>query len=109
MSRQDVLIVASVSCIYNLGSPQDYRELLVFIENGQVISRDSLISRFIQIQYERNDYEFIRGRLRVRGDVLEIFPSYSEGAIRIEFLGDKITRIQGIDPLTGEISITDCP
>ncbi len=103
MSRRDVLIVASVSCIYNLGSPDDYRELLVFIEKGQNIDRDRLISRFIQIQYERNDYEFIRGRLRVRGDVLEIFPSYQEKAIRIEFLGDNIEQILEIEPVSGEI------
>ena len=103
MSRNDVLIVASVSCIYNLGSPEDYRELLVFIEKGQVISRDNLISRFIQIQYERNDYEFIRGRIRVRGDVVEIFPAYEEKALRIEFFGDKIEKISEIDPLTAEV------
>jgi len=102
MSRRDVLIVASVSCIYNLGSPEDYRELLVFIEKGQIISRDNLISRFIQIQYERNDYEFVRGRLRVRGDVLEIFPSYQEEALRIEFLGDKIEKISQINPVSGQ-------
>ena len=103
MSRRDTLIVASVSCIYNLGSPEDYRELLVFIEIGQIIPRDNLISRFIQIQYERNDYEFIRGRLRVRGDVVEIFPSYQEKALRVEFLGDKIDKILEINPLTGEV------
>lgn len=103
MSRNDVLIVASVSCIYNLGSPEDYRELLVFIEKGQLISRDTLISRFIQIQYERNDYEFIRGRLRVRGDVLEIFPSYQEKSLRIEFFGDEIEKISEINPVSGEI------
>jgi len=102
MSRRDVLIVASVSCIYNLGSPEDYRELLVFIEKGQIISRDNLISRFIQIQYERNDYEFVRGRLRVRGDVLEIFPSYQEKALRIEFFGDKIEKIVEINPVSAE-------
>ncbi len=103
MSRRDVLIVASVSCIYNLGSPDDYRELLVFIEKGQNIDRDRLISRFIQLQYQRNDYEFMRGRLRVRGDVLEIFPSYQEKAIRIEFLGDNIEQILEIEPVSGEI------
>ena len=103
MSRQDVLIVASVSCIYNLGSPDEYRDLLLFIEKGQMISRDSLISRLIQIQYERNDYEFIRGRLRVRGDVLEIFPAYEESALRIELFGDKIEKISQINPVSGEI------
>lgn len=103
LSRNDTLIVASVSCIYNLGSPQDYRELLVFIEKGQDIPRDELISKFIQIQYERNDYEFIRGRLRVRGDVVEVYPSYQEKAMRVEFFGDKIEKIAEIDPVSGEI------
>jgi excinuclease ABC subunit B len=102
MSRRDVLIVASVSCIYNLGSPEDYQGLLVFIQRNQVISRDNLISRFIQIQYERNDYEFIRGRLRVRGDILELYPSYQEKALRIEFLEDKIQRISEINPVSAE-------
>jgi len=103
MSRRDVLIVASVSCIYNLGSPDEYRDLLVFIERGQIISRDTLISRLIQIQYERNDYEFIRGRLRVRGDVVEIFPSYEETALCIELFGDKIEKISQINPVSGEV------
>lgn len=103
MSRSDVLIVASVSCIYNLGAPSEYRDLLVFIQKGEEISRDTLISRFIRIQYERNDYEFIRGRLRVRGDVLEIFPSYEEKALRIEFFGERIEKISEINPVSGEI------
>ncbi|MFA5411208.1 MAG: excinuclease ABC subunit UvrB [Candidatus Omnitrophota bacterium] len=101
LSRRDVLIVASVSCIYNLGSPQDYRELLVFIEKGETTPRDRLLEKFVQIQYERNDYEFVRGRLRVRGDVVEIFPSYQEKALRIEFLGDKIEKITEINPVSG--------
>ena len=100
MSRNDCLIVASVSCIYNLGSPEDYRELLVFLEKGQTISRDELIARLVRIQYERNDYEFIRGKIRVRGDVVEVFPSYLEKALRIEFFQDKIEKISEIDPLT---------
>jgi excinuclease ABC subunit B len=103
MSRPDTLIVASVSCIYNLGSPEDYRELLVFIEKGEVINRDKLISGLIQIQYERNDYEFIRGRVRVRGDTVEIFPSYEEKALRVEFLDDKIEKVSEINPVSGEI------
>ncbi|KPK96642.1 MAG: excinuclease ABC subunit B [Omnitrophica WOR_2 bacterium SM23_72] len=103
MSRQDVLIVASVSCIYNLGSPEDYQGLLVFIEKGKTLSRDDLILRFIQIQYERNDYEFIRGRMRVRGDCVEIYPSYLEKALRIEFFGDTIEKISEFDPVSGEI------
>lgn len=103
MSRRDVLIVASVSCIYNLGSPDDYRGLLAFIEEGQIISRDTLILRLIEIQYERNDYEFIRGRLRVRGDCLEVFPSYQEKALRIGLFGDKIEKISEFNPVSGEV------
>ncbi|MDD4954364.1 MAG: excinuclease ABC subunit UvrB [Candidatus Omnitrophica bacterium] len=103
MSRRDVLIVASVSCIYNLGSPDDYQGMLVFLEAGQEVARDELITKLIQIQYERNDYEFIRGRIRVRGDVVEVFPSYQEKALRIELLGDKIEHISEINPVSGEI------
>jgi excinuclease ABC subunit B len=102
MSRRDILIVASVSCIYNLGSPDDYRESLVFVEVGQKVSRDDLISGLVKIQYERNDYEFVRGRIRVRGDVLEVFPSYEEKALRVELEGDEVSRISEIDPVSGE-------
>lgn len=103
MSRKDVLIIASVSCIYNLGSPQEYREALVFAEKGADIGRDALIRGLIQIQYERNDYEFIRGRIRVRGDCVDIFPSYQEKALRIEFCADKIEKISEIDPVSGQM------
>src|SRR3989338_8317041 len=103
MSREDVLIVASVSCIYNLGSPQDYRELMVFVKKGEALTRDDLISSFINIQYERNDYEFVRGKVRVRGDVVEVFPSYQEKGVRIEFLGERIEKISEINPVSGEI------
>ena len=102
MSRRDVLIVASVSCIYNLGSPEDYREQLVFLRKKQEIQRDELIARFIQIQYERDDYEFVRSKFRVRGDIIEIFPSYQEKAVRIELLGEKIEKISEINPVSGE-------
>ncbi len=102
VSRNDVLIVASVSCIYNLGSPQEYKGLLVFIEKKQKICRDELIKRFIRIQYERNDYEFSRGKVRVRGDVVEIFPAYKEKALRIELFGDRIEKISEIDPVSFE-------
>ncbi|MFA5276310.1 MAG: excinuclease ABC subunit UvrB [Candidatus Omnitrophota bacterium] len=101
MSRKDVLIVASVSCIYNLGSPDDYRDMLVFLKKGEKFSRDELIAKLIQIQYERNDYEFVRGRIRVRGDVLEVFPSYEETAVRIELCGDKIEKIHEFNPVSG--------
>jgi excinuclease ABC subunit B len=103
LSRRDVLIVASVSCIYNLGDPQGYAEMLVCLERNQRVLRDELILQFIKMQYERNDYEFIRGRLRVRGDVLEIFPSYRENAIRIELLNDTVKRISEINPISGQI------
>ncbi|MFH1889093.1 MAG: excinuclease ABC subunit UvrB [Candidatus Omnitrophota bacterium] len=103
MSRRDCLIVASVSCIYNLGSPDEYRDLLVLVEKGESVSRDNLISGLVKIQYERNDYEFIRGRIRVRGDVVEIFPSYEEVALRLELFGDKVEKISQINPVSGEV------
>ncbi|MFA6217140.1 MAG: excinuclease ABC subunit UvrB [Candidatus Omnitrophota bacterium] len=103
MSRNDVLIVASVSCIYNLGNPQDYRNMLVFIEKGQRVSRDELLLSFIKIQYERNDYEFIRGKFRVRGDVIEIYPTYQEKALRVELLDETIDKITEINPVSAEI------
>ena len=101
-SRRDVIVVASVSCIYNLGSPQDYREMLIILDKEMEIPRDELILRFLQIQYERNDYEFKRGKIRVRGDVVEIFPSYSEQGVRIEFSGDKIGQISVFEPVSAK-------
>ncbi|MFZ5800273.1 MAG: excinuclease ABC subunit UvrB [Candidatus Omnitrophota bacterium] len=103
LSRRDVLIVASVSCIYNLGSPQDYQERLVTLQAGQVIDRDEVIKWLIDIQYERNDYEFLRGRIRVRGDTLEVFPAYEEEAVRVEFSGERIGRISQIDPISAKV------
>jgi len=103
MSRNDVLVVASVSCIYNLGSPEDYKGLLVYVNVGDIIPRETLLERFIQIQYERNDYEFVRGKMRVRGDVLEIFPSYLQKAVRIQLYGDKVEKISEIDPVSGKV------
>ena len=79
-------MVASVSCIYNLGSPEDYRESLVFLDLGQIIRRDELLRHLIDIQYERNDYEFIRGKVRVRGDTIEVYPAYAQSAVRLSFL-----------------------
>ncbi|MBM3248977.1 MAG: excinuclease ABC subunit UvrB [Candidatus Omnitrophica bacterium] len=102
MSRRDVIIVASVSCIYNLGSPQEYKALLVFLDENQKVSRDDVIARLVEIQYERNDYEFTRGKLRVRGDVLEVFPAYKETALRIEFSEDKIEKISEINHVSGK-------
>ncbi len=107
MSRDDVIIVASVSCIYGLGSPDEYRELLVFLEKGEEISRKEILKRLVSIQYERNDIDFARGRFRVRGDTIEIFPAYTENAYRIELLGDKVEKITQIDPLAGK-KIADC-
>ena len=103
MSRRDVIIVASVSCIYNLGSPQDYRDMLVFLNEGQIIQRDELIAQLIRIQYERNDYEFVRSKIRVRGGVVEVFPSYSQQALRIELDNEKITKVSIIDPVSAKV------
>lgn len=102
MSRQDVIVVASVSCIYNLGSPEDYEKFLVYLEVGQSIDRDEVLLKLISIQYERNDYEFSRGKLRVRGDVVEVYPAYRQDAIRIQLYGDTIEKIVQIDPISGE-------
>jgi excinuclease ABC subunit B len=103
LTRRDVVIVASVSCIYGLGSPEYYAKLVIPVETGQRLSMDALITRLVEVQYERNDYDFHRGTFRVRGDVLEIIPAYHhERALRIEFFGDDIDAISEIDPLTGE-------
>jgi excinuclease ABC subunit B len=102
--RRDVIVVASVSCIYSLGDPKDYAKLIVSLRTGMQKDRDDVIKSLVEIQYERNDINFIRGKFRVRGDVLEIFPSNSDkAAIRVEFFGDEIERITEIDVLTGEI------
>jgi len=102
--RRDVIIVASVSCIYALGSPEEYKELVLSLRVGMEKSRDEILHRLVDIQYTRNDINFTRGTFRVRGDVLEIFPaSHGEQAIRVEFFGDEIERITAIDVLTGEI------
>ena len=102
LSRQDCLVVASVSCIYNLGSPEDYRESLVFLDVGQIIRRDELLRHLIDIQYERNDYEFIRGKVRVRGDTIEVYPAYAQSAVRIELFGDEIEKIIEFNPVDGK-------
>ncbi|HEU5199787.1 MAG TPA: excinuclease ABC subunit UvrB [Ktedonobacterales bacterium] len=101
--RRDVLIVASVSCIYGLGSPEEYGEVVLALKQGELRRRDKILRHLIEIQYERNDTNFVRGKFRVRGDVLEIFPSYEDLAVRVEFFGDEIERMVEIDPLTGEI------
>lgn len=102
--RRDVIIVASVSCIYSLGDPIDYRSMVISLRPGMEKSRDELMKKLIEIQYERNDINFIRNKFRVRGDVVEVYPVYSnDTAIRIEFFGDEVDRICEINPLTGEI------
>ncbi len=102
--RRDVIIVASVSCIYSLGDPIDYRNMVISLRQGMEKSRDELIKKLVEIQYERNDINFIRNKFRVRGDVVEIFPVYTfEFAIRVEFFGDEIDRISEFNPVTGEI------
>ncbi|UKJ46063.1 excinuclease ABC subunit UvrB [Lysinibacillus sp. ACHW1.5] len=102
--REDVIIIASVSCIYGLGSPEEYREMVVSIRTGMEIERNQLLRKLVDVQYERNDVSFTRGTFRVRGDVVEIFPaSRDEHCIRVEFFGDEIDRIREVDALTGEI------
>ena len=101
--RRDVIIVASVSCIYSLGAPEDYRSMMEPLRPGMHIERDALLERLVALQYERNDIQFVRNKFRVRGDVVEIFPANREDtAIRVEFFGDEIDRISEINPLTGE-------
>jgi len=102
--RRDVIIVSSVSCIYSLGDPIDYRNLVISLRPGMVRDRDDIIKKLVEIQYERNDINFTRNKFRVRGDVLEVFPAYSgDSAIRIEFFGDEIDRITEINTVTGEV------
>ncbi|WP_308598269.1 excinuclease ABC subunit UvrB [uncultured Desulfovibrio sp.] len=104
LTRRDVVIVASVSCIYGLGSPEFYARMIIPVEMGQHMSMDALITRLVEVQYERNDYDFHRGTFRVRGDVLEIIPAYHhERALRIEFFGDDIDSMREVDPLTGDV------
>lgn len=103
MEREDVIVVASVSCIYGLGNPIDYRSLMLHIETGQQLARKEILKRLVDIQYKRNDYLFERGTFRVRGDTVEVFPAYEEQAVRIELWGDEVERISRFDPLSGEI------
>jgi excinuclease ABC subunit B len=103
LTRRDVVIVASVSCIYGLGSPEDYGKTVVSLRRGASVRRDRILRHLVDIQYDRNDLTLVRGTFRVRGDTLDVFPAYEEIAVRIEFFGDEIERIIEIDPLTGEI------
>ena len=103
--RRDVIIVASVSCIYSLGDPEEYESLLVSVRPGMSLSREELISRLVSISYERNDINFVRNKFRVRGDTVEIYPSSGKDtAIRVEFFGDEVDRVSKINVLTGEVT-----
>ena len=103
LTRRDVVVVASVSCIYGLGTPQEYVDRMTRLKVGMQLDRDDLLRRFVQMQYTRNDLAFARGTFRVRGDTVEIIPMYEELAVRIEFFGDEVERIQTLHPLTGEV------
>ncbi len=103
VSRKDVVVVASVSCIYGLGSPDDYRKMMVPLRVGQIIDRDEMLLKFVDIQYDRNDVSFERGKFRVRGDVVELWPAYEETGVRIELFGDEVETLAEIDPLTGAV------
>ena len=102
-TRRDVVIVASVSCIYSLGAPEEYHSFALTVGKNKHYKRDKLVRRLVDMQYERNDYDLTRGRFRIRGDTLEIQPAYEETALRVEFWGDEIERIVEVDPLTGEV------
>jgi excinuclease ABC subunit B len=106
LTRRDTLVVASVSCIYGLGSPEDYKDMVCPIHKGQFLTREAFLARLIEMQYERNDYQLTRGKFRVRGDTVELCPAYTEDAIRIEFFGDEIDRLTRFDPITGETAET---
>jgi len=101
LSRRDVLVVASVSCIYGLGSPEDYKDMICSVAVGQFMTRENFLARLVEMQYDRNDIQLTRGRFRVRGDTIELCPAYTEDAVRVEFFGDEIERITRFDPLTG--------
>ncbi len=103
VSRRDVIIVASVSCIYGLGSPDDYKAMMVSLRRGMTVDRDAVLMKFVDVQYERNDVEFARAKFRVRGDCVEIWPSYEEFAYRIEFWGDEVEQLSIINPTSGEV------
>ena len=103
MNRDDVIVVASVSCIYGLGSPEDYRAMLVSLHKGDRVERDAVLQKLVDIQYTRNEIEHAPGTFRARGDTLDVFPSYNKTGVRIEFFGDEVERIQRIDPLTGHV------
>src|ERR1700733_889907 len=102
LTRRDVLVVASVSCIYGLGSPDDYKNMVCPVAKGQFLTREVFLARLIEMQYERNDFQLTRGKFRVRGDTVELCPAYTEDAVRIEFFGDEVDRLTRFEPLSGE-------
>ena len=102
LSRRDVLVVASVSCIYGLGSPEDYSNMICPVAVGQFLTRENFLARLVEMQYDRNDFQLTRGRFRVRGDTVELCPAYTEDAVRVEFFGDEVERITRFDPISGE-------
>ena len=104
-SRQDVIVVASVSCIYNLGAPQDYQNSILYLKTGDIIAQKLLLQKLVALQYERNDFDFKRGTFRVKGDTLDIFPAYKECGVRVDFFGEKIEKIYEFNPLSGKKTI----
>jgi len=102
LTRRDVLVVASVSCIYGLGSPDDYKNMVCPVAKGQFLTRETFLARLVEMQYERNDFQLTRGKFRVRGDTVELCPAYTEDAVRVEFFGDEIDRLTRFDPISGE-------
>jgi len=106
LTRRDVLVVASVSCIYGLGSPEDYANMVCPVARGQFLTRENFLARLVEMQYERNDFQLTRGKFRVRGDTIELCPAYTEDAVRVEFFGDEIDRLTRFDPISGETQET---
>src|SRR5204863_372528 len=104
VSRDDVVIVASVSCIYGLGSPSDYKRMMIRLAKGEVIERDQLLLKLVDVQYQRNDIAFERGKFRVRGDTIEVWPAYEEYGLRIELFGDTIDVLAVISPVSGTVT-----
>src|SRR5262245_43989319 len=104
VSREDVIVVASVSCIYGLGSPSDYKRMMVRLAKGEVIEREQLLLKLVDIQYQRNDIAFERGKFRVRGDTIEVWPAYEEYGLRIELFGDDVDTLSIINPVTGAVT-----
>jgi len=102
LTRRDTLVVASVSCIYGLGSPEDYKQMVCPVAKGQFMTRENFLARLVEMQYERNDFQLTRGKFRVRGDTIELCPAYTEDAVRVEFFGDEIDRLTRFDPISGE-------